>query len=77
MTERKTYEWAELWAQMDAHPDEWIATTEGMFYEMLEVLPPAAYAVRGFLVGEPVRHNAQGEAMTLREFNDWREVRNG
>lgn len=53
MTTNKPLEWAELWAAMDEHPDEWIPTTEAMQDEMLNVLPPRAYGPNRFLVGEP------------------------
>ena len=48
---------------MDANPTEWIETTEQMWWDMLECVPPRAQAGGGrFLVGEPQRHNAQGHA---------------
>ena len=46
-------EWAPLWDAMEARPDEWIETTDGMYIEMLECLPPRAYRSDGFLAGEP------------------------
>lgn len=55
--------WAELWAAMDANPDQWIETTEAMYWEMLEVLPPQKMLGENFMVGEPLRHNAEGEAV--------------
>lgn len=36
-------------------------TTEAKYWEMLEVLPPAIMTGDGFLVGEPMDHNAQGQ----------------
>jgi hypothetical protein len=54
-------EWQALWIAMDANPDQWIPTTENMYWEMLEVLPPRKMLGDNFLVGEPLRHNAQGE----------------
>ena len=36
-------------------------TTEEKFWEMLGVLPPAFQTGYGFLVGEPMDHNAQGQ----------------
>jgi len=90
-TETKTgLEWGELWSAMDAAQTEWHPTTEGMFLEMLECVPPLAMAGGAFLVGEATRHNEQGEAvyacfssrfglmaryMTLREFNAWKAFR--
>ena len=56
-------EWSELWAAMDAEPEAWIPTTEDMFWQMLEAVPPRAQTGRGFLVGEPNRHNEQGQAV--------------
>ena len=57
-------EWQPLWDAMDAHPADWIQTTEKMYWEMLEVLPPRAQTSRGaFLVGEAVRDDAQGRAV--------------
>ena len=54
-------EWAPLWAAMDAQPEAWIPTTEGMYWEMLECVPPRATLGAAFLVGEPLRHNAEGK----------------
>jgi hypothetical protein len=31
----KPLEWKELWDAMDANPNEWIPTTEAMYWEML------------------------------------------
>jgi hypothetical protein len=36
----------------------WAATTKEIYWDMLEVLPPAAMMGGGFLVGEPVDHHA-------------------
>jgi hypothetical protein len=49
-------EWQALWDAMTAAPDEWVPTTEKMYWEMLEVLPPRAQARGAFLVGEASRH---------------------
>lgn len=35
-------------------------TTEEKYWEMLEVLPPEIMTGYGFLVGEPMDHNANG-----------------
>ena len=56
-------EWSSLWAAMEAQPEDWIPTTGGMYWAMLEVLPPRAQAGGAFLVGEPLRHNAEGKAV--------------
>jgi len=57
-------EWQPLWDAMEKNPSEWIETTEKMYWEMLEVLPPIAQTRRGaFLVGEAVRDDEQGRAV--------------
>lgn len=53
-------EWQALWNAMDANPDQWIETTESMYWEMLEVLPPRSMIGRNFLVGEADHHNSEG-----------------
>jgi hypothetical protein len=53
-------EWQPLWDAMDANPTEWIPTTEKMYWEMLEVLPPRKQSRSAFLVGEATRHNSEG-----------------
>lgn len=53
-------EWKALWDAMDANPDQWIETTEKMYWEMLEVLPPRSMKGENFLVGEANHHNAEG-----------------
>lgn len=45
-------EWQALWDAMEAAPDAWIPTTENMWWQMLEVLPPRAQTRGAFLVGE-------------------------
>lgn len=55
--------WAELWAAMDANPNQWIETTEEMYWEMLEVLPPRKMIGKSFMVGEPLRSNGKGESI--------------
>lgn len=59
----KPLEWNELWDAMDANPQEWIPTTEAMYWQMLEVLPPRKMMGQNFLVGEANCHNAEGEAV--------------
>lgn len=56
-------EWADLWAAMDADPAAWIETTEGMYWHMLEVLPPRCMKRDSFLVGEARRHNSEGNGV--------------
>jgi hypothetical protein len=56
-------EWQPLWDAMEAAPDAWIDTTEAMYWQMLEVLPPRAHAGGAFLVGEPLRSNSKGESV--------------
>ncbi len=56
-------EWSELWAAMDLAPSEWIETTEGMYWQMLECVPPRVTTTGRFLVGEPKTHNAEGKAV--------------
>jgi hypothetical protein len=58
----KPLEWKELWDAMDANPDAWIPTTEAMYWQMLEVLPPIKMLGENFLVGEANDHNENGEA---------------
>jgi hypothetical protein len=53
-------EWQALWDAMDANPDQWIETTEKMYWEMLEVLPPRSMKGVNFLVGEADHHNSEG-----------------
>jgi len=38
----KPLEWQALWDAMAANPSEWIPTTEAMYWEMLEAVPPRA-----------------------------------
>lgn len=56
-------EWAPLWAAMKDQPEAWIPTTEDMYWQMLECLPPMAHARGAFLVGEAERHNEEGKAV--------------
>ena len=60
MTDAKLLEWDALWDAMDANPGEWIPTTETMYWEMLGALPPRKMVGDNFMVGEPLRHNADG-----------------
>ncbi len=56
-------EWDALWAVMQQKPYPWALTTEHMYYEMLEAVPPQDMGAGGFLVGEPYIHNDNGEAV--------------
>jgi hypothetical protein len=55
--------WNELWDAMKETPSAWIETTEKMYWDMLECLPPKRMESRKFLVGEADHHNEQGEAV--------------
>lgn len=65
-------EWAPLWDAMKATPKAWIPTTEKMYWDMLECVPPRAMANRAFLVGEADDHNADGFAVyaCFKKFKD-------
>lgn len=71
-------EWQPLWDAMDATPEAWIPTTEAMYWHMLEALPPRKMLGRNFMVGEPLRHNANGEAVhaCFATFGDSYKARN-
>jgi len=84
-------EWEDLWATMKTKPYPWVETTENMYNQMLDVLPPAAMGENAFLVGEPYTHNEKNEPvfacfvhsgkhyqaryMTLNEFDHYRRIR--
>jgi hypothetical protein len=55
--------WDELWDAMKDTPSAWVETTEEMYWEMLEVVPPVRMDNRKFLVGEAHHDNEQGEAV--------------
>jgi len=61
--ENQPLEWQPLWDAMDANPQAWIPTTEDMYWHMLGAVPPRAMRGDSFLVGEPLRANAQGETI--------------
>lgn len=71
-------EWQALWDAMDANPSEWIPTTEAMYWEMLGVVPPRKMLGQNFLVGEPVRHNSEGEPVysCFTKFGDTYKAKN-
>lgn len=56
-------EWQLLWDAMNANPDTWIDTTEHMFHQMLECVPPRVQIRGAFLCGEPYSHNSKGKAV--------------
>jgi hypothetical protein len=58
-----TLEWTPLWDAMEANPTEWIPTTEKMYWQMLEAVPPRAHSNGAFLVGEASHSNAEGRTM--------------
>jgi hypothetical protein len=58
-----TLEWTPLWDAMEAHPADWIQTTEKMYWQMLEAVPPRAHSNGAFLVGEASHSNAEGRTM--------------
>lgn len=41
----------------------WTEITHDDYWEALEVLPPALQTRYGFLIGEPTRHNDEGEGL--------------
>ena len=77
-TDTKPLEWNELWDAMDANPQEWIPTTEAMYWQMLEVLPPRKMLGQNFLVGEAVRSNGENEAVyaAFTKFGDTYKAKN-
>jgi len=56
-------EWTPLWDAMEANPTDWIPTTEKMYWQMLEAVPPRAHTNGAFLVGEASHSNAEGRTM--------------
>jgi hypothetical protein len=58
-----TLEWTPLWDAMEANPTDWIPTTEKMYWQMLEAVPPRAHSNGAFLVGEASHSNAEGRTM--------------
>lgn len=56
-------EWQVLWDMMDARPLDWIRTTEQMYWNQLEVLPPRRQTRTAFLVGEARSHDDNGKAI--------------
>ena len=67
-------EWCAAKGARQDMPIVWTETTEEKYWEMLEVLPPAARHSGGFLVGEPWDHHAvSGRA----RFAAYRELYGG
>lgn len=71
-------EWQALWDAMDANPDTWIPTTEAMYWEMLGAVPPIKIIGENFMVGEPLRHDAQGQTIhaCFTKFGETYKARN-
>lgn len=60
---RGPVEWDALWDAMKAAPTAWIETTEKMYWDMLEVLPPRCMENRKFLTGEAHHDDEHGKAV--------------
>jgi len=58
--ENNLLEWQPLWDAMEANPSDWIPTTEKMYWDMLECVPPRAMTRQAILVGEAHSDNAEG-----------------
>jgi hypothetical protein len=63
VTIERKLEWSPLWKAMQCNPDSWIETTESMYYDMLNAVPPRIHNSCRFLVGEPHHDNEQGETV--------------
>lgn len=59
--------WGELWSAMKenylAGNEKWVETTEEMYDEQLNVLPPEEWEHGSFLVGEAWNHNSNNESV--------------
>ena len=56
----------------------WQPTTEERYWEMLEILPPAAQTGYGFLVGEPADHRrCEVKGVTLPRYDAFIETEAG
>ena len=51
-------EWQPLWDAMEANPSEWIETTQKMYWDMLESVPPRAQN-KGYISGRSNYCHAQ------------------
>jgi hypothetical protein len=71
-------EWQPLWDAMDANPNEWIPTTEKMYWDMLGSFAPRKTIGQNFLVGEALRSNGNGEAVysCFTKFGDTYKAKN-
>jgi hypothetical protein len=61
--ENNHLEWQPLWDAMETNLNDWIPTTEKMYWDMLECVPPRAMIWRAFLVGEAHSDNAEGHSL--------------
>ena len=61
-------------AKAQRTPITWGPTTKENYYEMQDVLPPAAYRGNAFLVGEPCDHDAGNGQPRFRAFRYYGEV---
>ena len=52
-----------LFNAMKMHPETWMPTTQEMYYEMRDVVPPAGMKSQSFLMGEPVGHDQHDRAV--------------
>lgn len=52
--------WKPLWDAMRSSHAAWIPTTEEMYWDMLEALPPLKMGRGAFLMSEPDHTNAGG-----------------
>lgn len=52
-------------------PIHWTETTEDKYWDMLEILPPAAMGNGGFLVGEPWDHHATSGQPRFAGYREW------
>lgn len=56
-------EWEPLWKAMQVKPYPWVQTTEKMYWNMLECVPPRAMNDEGFLVGEAECETGDGQSV--------------
>jgi hypothetical protein len=52
--------WKPLWDAMRSTPDAWIPTTEEMYWDMLEALPPLRMRGGAFLMSEADHSDESG-----------------
>jgi hypothetical protein len=53
--------WKPLWDAMRSSPAAWIPTTEEMYWDMLEALPPLCMSRGAFLMSEADHTNANND----------------